>query len=184
MLIREATSESLSDAETALLRGLLGAASAEAGTHPEDGFSDEDWAHSLGGRHFLLEDGGALLGHAAVVGRELRVRGRPIRTGYVEAVAIVPARQGGGAGSTLMAAVDAHIAATYELGGLSTGRPSFYERLGWRRWRGPSSVRTSDGERRTPKDDDGLMVLPTPTTPMPLELDAPISCDWRPGDVW
>jgi aminoglycoside 2'-N-acetyltransferase I len=49
--------------------------------------------------------------------------------------------------------------------------------------RGPSSVRTADGERATPDDDGYLMVLVLPETP-PLDFDAPINCDWRPGDVW
>ncbi len=40
-----------------------------------------------------------------------------------------------------------------------------------------------DGERRTPDDDPYIMVLRTPSSP-PLDITAPISCDWRPGDVW
>ena len=66
---------------------------------------------------------------------------------------------------------------------LGTGETGFYERLGWRVWAGPTSVRTPHGERRTPEEDGGIMVLLTPATP-PISLDAPISCDWRPGDVW
>ena len=33
-------------------------------------------------------------------------------------------------------------------------------------------------------EEDGLVMACTPTTPSDLDLDAPISCDWRPGDVW
>ena len=44
-------------------------------------------------------------------------------------------------------------------------------------------VRTPVGDRRTPDEDGGIMVLLTPTTPV-IVLDAPISCEWRPGDVW
>ena len=36
----------------------------------------------------------------------------------------------------------------------------------------------------TPEEDGLVMVRRTPTTPSDLDLDAPISCDWRPGDVW
>ena len=39
------------------------------------------------------------------------------------------------------------------------------------------------GDQPTPDVDGFIMVLATPTTP-PLDLAAPISCDWRPGDVW
>ena len=66
---------------------------------------------------------------------------------------------------------------------LGTGEQHFYERLGWRTWRGPAFVRTPDGARRTPDEEGFILVLETVTSP-PLDLDAPISCDWRPGDVW
>ncbi len=82
-----------------------------------------------------------------------------------------------------MTDVAAWIRERYELGCLGTGRQTFYGRLGWRTWLGPSSVRTADGLRPTPDDDGYLMVLATPTSP-PLDLTAPISCEWRPGDVW
>lgn len=47
----------------------------------------------------------------------------------------------------------------------------------------PSFVRTVDGTRRTPDEDGYILVLATPLSPT-LALAAPISCDWRPGDVW
>jgi aminoglycoside 2'-N-acetyltransferase I len=61
-----------------------------AGTDEGD-FTDEDWRHSIGGMHFLIDHLGSLAGHASVVERRLEVGGRPVRTGYVEAVAIAPA---------------------------------------------------------------------------------------------
>ena len=82
-----------------------------------------------------------------------------------------------------MAEVDAIIRDEFELGVLGTGSHAFYERLGWQTWRGPSFVRTPDGPQPTPDDDGYLMVLETPRT-RPLDLDASISCGWRPGDVW
>jgi aminoglycoside 2'-N-acetyltransferase I len=69
------------------------------------------------------------------------------------------------------------------MGALGTGAHHFYERLGWRTWRGPTSVRTVTGERRTPDEDGFVMILTTPTSPA-LDLDLPLSCEWRPGDVW
>ena len=82
-----------------------------------------------------------------------------------------------------MTDVTEYVREGFELGGLGTGRQSFYGRLGWRIWAGPSAVRTPDGERPTPDDDGYIMVLETPTSP-PLDLAAPISCEERPGDVW
>jgi aminoglycoside 2'-N-acetyltransferase I len=82
-----------------------------------------------------------------------------------------------------MEAAGSYIRDRFELGALGTGRAAFYERLGWRTWRGPSAVRTPGGEHPTPEDDGFIMVLETPSTP-PLDPADPISCDWRPGDVW
>ena len=106
-----------------------------------------------------------------------------LRVGYVEAVATRPDVQGRGHGSSVVRAVNEHIRSTYELGALSTGLPDFYRRLSWELWLGATAVRTEAGPVPTPEDDGGIMVLLTPTTPE-LDLHAPISCEWRPGDVW
>jgi aminoglycoside 2'-N-acetyltransferase I len=119
-----------------------------------------------------------------VVPRILEVAGVPLRTGYVEAVATWPELERRGHGSAVMAEIDEIIKADYELGTLGTDAFPFYERLGWVRWRGPTSVRTKDGDVRTPNEDGYVMVLRTPSTPAELDLHAPISCEWRSGDVW
>lgn len=178
--IRSSSTAALSARELHAIRELMGAAFA---TDEHGGFSDDDWQHALGGEHFLVVEGGKVVGHASVVSRELRVAGRPIATGYVEAVATVPGRQRQGIGTAVMRAVNDFIRERYEVGALGTGSHGFYERLGWQRWRGPTSVRREDGERRTPEEDGYIMVLLTPATP-PLDLELPISCEWRPGDVW
>lgn len=146
-------------------------------------FTEEDWQHSIGGVHFVLDVDGAVVTHASVVVRELHVAGVPIRTGYVEAVATEPARQGEGYGSAVMRDVNSYIDENFALGALGTGSQGFYERLGWQIWRGPSFVRAAGGPEPTPDEDGYIMILPTPTSPA-LDLNAPISCEWRPGDVW
>ncbi|MHB8958443.1 MAG: GNAT family N-acetyltransferase [Candidatus Limnocylindrales bacterium] len=139
----------------------------------------------MGGRHFLAEADGRVVAHAAVVPRVLEVGGRSLRAGYVEAVATLPNFQGRGIASRLMAAANALIDSTYELGVLSTSRHAFYERLGWRSWRGPTFVREPDGTlTRTADEDDGIMWLPTPATPPGLSGDEPIACLRRPEDAW
>ncbi len=153
------------------------------GDDEDEAFGDADWDHALGGVHVLLEVDGGIVAHASVVERELHVDGRPLRTGYVEAVATAPARQGEGFGTRVMADIGVIIRSQYELGALGTGRHEFYQRLGWQTWLGPSSVRLSAGDRPTPDDDSYIMVLRTPTSPF-LDLAARISCEWRPGDVW
>jgi aminoglycoside 2'-N-acetyltransferase I len=176
-IVRSVASAQLTPTELRLLRTLFDTA------WPNGGFSDDDMAHALGGRHWLIEAAGRIVSHASVVERILEVDGRPLRTGSLEAVATEPAHQRQGLGSRVVTAATGHIRARFELGGLSTGSPGFYERLGWIRWRGPTFVRTADALLRTADEDDGIMVLATPASP-PLDPAAPISCEWRPGDVW
>jgi len=170
----------LTTPEIEAIRNLMLAA---FGSDDEERFTDDDWDHAVGGVHFVVDLDGVIIAHASVVERELDVDGRPLRTGYVEAVATVPDRQGSGLGSLVMSDVNSYIRERFELGALGTGRHRFYERLGWLTWTGPSSVRAADGTQRTPDEDGYILVLPTPTSP-PLDLAAPISCEWRPGDVW
>ena len=146
-------------------------------------FTDDDWAHALGGTHAIVEVDGVVVAHAAVVPRILDAGGRELRTGYVEAVAVLPARQRTGLGTAVMRAL-APVIAGYEIGALSTGEWHFYERLGWERWRGQTWARFPEGRReRTPDDDDSLMILRTPRTPA-LDLSAALVCEARSGDVW
>ena len=171
----------LSAEETRAIRELLWGAfdSADA----DERFTEDDWAHSVGGRHFLAEAAGSIVAHASVLEREIHVGTAVLRTGYVEAVATAPTHQGRGYGSAVMTAVSAFIRDRFELGALGTDLLDFYARFGWRPWRGESWVRTADGPRRTPDEDGYILVLETPRTP-PLDHVAPISCDWRRGDVW
>jgi aminoglycoside 2'-N-acetyltransferase I len=149
----------------------------------EERFTTTDWDHSLGGTHFLADIDGSIVAHASVIERQIEIGGLPLRTGYVEAVAVAPGRQGQGIGSTLMEDVDAFIDERFELGVLGTGRIAFYERLGWTPWQGQAFVRTPSGLKRTPDEEGFILVRSTPTTPS-LDRGASISCDWRPGDVW
>lgn len=152
---------------------------------PDGDFTPDDVDHALGHVHWLASaDGGRIVGHASVVARELHVDGRPLDAGYVEAVAVHPRWQRRGIATALMAAANAHIGERYALGALSTGVPGLYEASGWERWRGPSYVRTAAGPLRTEDEDDGILVLRTPATPVWLDPSMPISCEERPGDSW
>lgn len=150
---------------------------------PEGSFTADDVAHAMGGIHWTAEAGGLIVGHASVVPRILEADGRPLATGYVEAVATLPAWRRQGIASHLMTLADSHIAESFELGALSTGTPALYAGLGWERWLGRTWVRTADGLVRTEEEDDGVMILRTPLTPV-LVLTGSLSCDWRPGDCW
>jgi aminoglycoside 2'-N-acetyltransferase I len=149
----------------------------------EGDFSDEDWEHALGGWHVVVEDGDAVVSHAAVVPRILEVADRPFRTGYVEGVATAPARRRQGLGSLAMAEISEVVRSEFELGALSTGDHSFYERLGWERWQGPTFVRGGSALIRTEEEDDALMVFRFGPS-KDVELTAALSCESRPGDDW
>lgn len=149
-----------------------------------DRFDEHDWEHTYGGHRILVLDGAVPVAAAAVVPRELVVGGTSYAAGYVEGVATAPDRHGQRLGSAVMATVGDLVRNRYQLGALSTSRHTFYERLGWERWRGPTYVRHSDGRpERTPDEDDGVLVLRCAATGA-LDLTASISCDARPGDDW
>jgi aminoglycoside 2'-N-acetyltransferase I len=181
LILRRVRSDELTAAEVARLRELMLEAFAD---DEHGGFTEDDWQHALGGTHFLIDADGMIVCHASVVTRELHVDRAPLRAAYVEAVATDPARQGQGLGSQVMRAVGNFIdAGDWQLAALGTGSQGFYERLGWRVWRGPSSVRTAHGDVATPEEDGYIMVRLTPHSPG-IDPNAPISCEWRPGDVW
>jgi aminoglycoside 2'-N-acetyltransferase I len=153
----------------------------DAAFHGE--FGDDDWHHALGGTHVIVCEHGAVVSHAAVVPRRIDVGGRPWHTGYVEAVATAPDHQRRGFGAVAMREVATILLRDFELGALSTGRHSFYERLGWERWRGPTFVRDGAATTRTEDEDDGVMVLRFGASEQ-VDLTAPITCEARPGDDW
>jgi aminoglycoside 2'-N-acetyltransferase I len=191
MDVRVLQTSALDDRELKAIRRLLDEAFA-------GDFTEDDWQHALGGWHAIVREAHQIVAHASVVERRLFVFGqggqspetitvlssRELRAGYVEAVAVTPARQRTGLGAAVMASITDLVRQRFELGALSTGEWGFYERLGWERWRGPTFVRTADGRLlRTPDEDDGVMVLRCART---LDIDAAsaIACEERSGDSW
>jgi aminoglycoside 2'-N-acetyltransferase I len=149
----------------------------------DGGFDPDDWEHSLGGFHALAWDDGELVGHAALVQRRLLHGGRALRTGYVEGVGVRADRRGRGLGAALMAPLERLLRGAFDLGalGATDDGARLYEPRGWERWRGPTYALTPDGVVRTEDADGAVYVLPLA---VPLDLDAPLTCDWRDGDVW
>jgi aminoglycoside 2'-N-acetyltransferase I len=176
--IRRLSTPDLQRLEIVAIRELLDDAFAGA-----EGYRDEDWGNALGGVHFVLDENGRIVAHVSVVERELQAGDLPLRTGYVEAVATLPSRQGLGYASRLMGEAERLIDGGFELGALATAGTTLYARRGWTPWRGPTYVRTHAGPVRTPEDDDAVLVRSTPTSPE-LDVTEPISCEWRPGDPW
>ena len=174
MVTRRCHTAELTPAELAEARALMGLAF--------DDFTDHDWGHALGGVHALVVEDGSLVAHGSLVARRLLHQGRSLRCGYVEAVAVHPAARRRGLASVVMTSLE-ELAPAYDVLALSAselGVPLYVAR-GWSPWRGPSSVMTPEGLVATPEDDGSVYVLPGSA---PVDLDAPIACDWRDGDVW
>jgi len=178
-MVRRVASEQLRPEEVTVLGELFDA----AWRNKSSVFTEHDFEHAFGGVHFVLEEDRKILSHAAVVERELQAGEFRLRTGYVAAVATWPALQGKGHATAVLQEVGEHLDLAFRLGGLETDIPLFYERLGWTAWRGPTFVRTDHGLARTAHEDGKVLVRLTPTSPR-LDLSAPISCEWRSGDVW
>lgn len=148
----------------------------------------EAW-HAVGpGLHVMVELGGRVVSHAMIVDRRLFIGHEmdvALDAGYVEHVATHPEAGRRGHGTAAMAEIGRIIDEEYVLGALSTGSNPFYERLGWETWRGPTAVRTADGELvRSASEDGHVMVRRTPRTPPSMMLEAPIAVEWRPGEPW
>jgi len=134
------------------------------------------------GVHVIARADGRIVSHAMWVFRELQTgTGPPLRTAYVEAVATRPAWQGRGLATEVLRRLTLAIDG-YDLGALSPSDERFYARIGWEPWRGPLFIRTATGLDATP--GESVMIHRTPRTPPDLNLDAPLSAEWRPGELW
>jgi len=98
----------------------------------------------------------------------------------VEAVATDERYRSRGFASAIMERLAKEIS-QFDLGALCTGSPDFYARLGWQLWQGPLFIRTREGLIPTPNEK--VMVLFLPNTPV-LNLEAPLSAEWREGELW
>ncbi|MEU6587959.1 GNAT family N-acetyltransferase [Streptomyces sp. NPDC046881] len=146
-------------------------------------FSAEDWDHGLGGMHVLIRDGGGLAAHGALVLRRVRHRGRWLRTGYVEAVAVRADVRRTGLGGRVMAELERLADRAYDLGALAAsedGAP-LYTARGWQRWPGQVHALSPDGIVRLREEEGGVYVRPALAGP--LDPDGELVFDWRDGDV-
>lgn len=146
------------------------------------------WERIGPGVHVLAEIAGRVVAHAMVIDRRIYLGHEAdlaLDAGYVENVATWPELKGRGHGMAVMREINHIIGDEYVLGALATGSNGFYERSGWETWRGPTYVRTLDGQRVRSADEDGhVMILRTTRTPADLDLAGPIAVDWRPEEAW
>jgi aminoglycoside 2'-N-acetyltransferase I len=134
--------------------------------------------------HVVARLDGAIVSHALWVTRWLQAgKGGLLRTAYVELVATDPTLQRRGLAAAVMERLVIEVAG-FDLAALcpSDAGARLYESLGWRFWRGPLAIRRPGGSL-LPTPDERVMVLPLARTP-PLELDARLTAEWRPGELW
>lgn len=131
--------------------------------------------------HVIARLDQGIVSHALWVTRWLQPGNLPpLRTAYVELVATEPSLQGRGFASAVMRRL-ADAIQDYELGGLCPAELGLYEKSGWELWQGPLFIRSADGLLATP--EERAMILRLPATP-PLDLDEPLSAEWREGELW
>ncbi len=131
--------------------------------------------------HVIGRCGAAIVSHALWVTRWLQVGEGPLlRTAYVEAVATDPRHRRLGFGTQVMRSLAARVT-DYDLAALSPAVADFYRRLGWVAWRGPLSIRSSGGLVPTPDED--VMIMRLSRSPH-LDIGAPLSVEWRSGELW
>ena len=134
------------------------------------------------GLHVLGYIGDQLAGHAVVTTRWLQFEhGLLLRTAYVDAVATEPTYQRLGVGSAVLRAL-AEAIGDYDIACLETDRESFYDRLGWEEWRGPTAGRSDEGLVPTPQQT-GIMILRLPRTPE-LALDGLLTIECQGVRIW
>jgi aminoglycoside 2'-N-acetyltransferase I len=145
--------------------------------------TDHDWEHALGGMHALVLEGGQVVGHGSVIQRRLLHRGRALRTGYVEAVAVKADRRARGYGAALMEPLERIIHGAYEVGALGASEmgAGFYAARGWTQWRGKTWALTPGGVVRTGEADEDIYLLEVSES---LDFGGDLTCDWRDGDLW
>ena len=135
----------------------------------------------VGATHVIGYHQHSMVSHAMWVTRWLQCGDMSsLRTAYVEMVATDPDFEGRGFATAVMKRLAADIVG-FDLGALSPADSGIYARLGWVSWAGPLFIRSSGGLLPTP--GEGVMVLHLPGTP-PLDLEAPLSAEWREGELW
>ncbi len=136
----------------------------------------ENTTHVLG----LINE--KLVSHAMCVTRYLQTGAAPImRTAYVEMVATEKAYRRRGFAAAIMKRLIDEVQ-DYDLAALSPSDHKYYAKLGWELWQGPLFIRTDDGLLASPEDEEA-MIYRLPKTPV-LDLAAPLSAEWREGELW
>ncbi|MGR8008071.1 GNAT family N-acetyltransferase [Streptomyces hypolithicus] len=175
--MRTAHTSDLTPDELREIRALLDAAF-------DGDFSDDDWDHTLGGVHALVHDGQGLAAHGSVVQRRVVRRGRSLRVGYVEGVAVRADRRRQGLGGAVMEALEGVVDRAYALGALSASDDgaALYQERGWTVWPGRIAALGPDGAVALPEEEGSTYIRPAAGGALGDRSDA-LFFDWRDGDL-
>ncbi|WP_433545524.1 GNAT family N-acetyltransferase [Streptomyces sp. CA-294286] len=149
-------------------------------------FADADWEHSLGGLHALVTEGPdeEIVAHGSLVQRRVVHRGRSLRVGYVEAVAVRGDRRRQGLGGRIMAALEEAVDRAYDFGALSASDAgaAMYAGRGWQVWAGGLAALGPAGVLPLPEEEGSTYVRAAAGRALP-DPEAALFFDWREGDV-
>ncbi|WP_344492483.1 GNAT family N-acetyltransferase [Streptomyces enissocaesilis] len=175
--VRTAHTADLAPATLHAVRALLDAAF-------EGDFGEDDWDHTVGGVHAFVHDEHGLAAHGSVVQRRVLHRGRSLRTGYVEGVAVRADRRRQGLGDAVMGTLEGVIDRAYVLGalGASDDGAALYAARGWQVWSGRIAALGPDGVVPLPEEEGSLHVRPAAGAGLPDPSGA-LFFDWRDGDL-
>lgn len=148
-----------------------------------DDFSLDDFQHALGGMHIFAYYQEKMVGHIAIVQRNMAIDNNPISVGYVEAMAVLKDYRRQGIGKELMTQANDIIKSCYQLGLLSASEKGIplYSLLGWRKWTGKLFELNQGVYKQTEGDDEGIMALSAINE---IDLTSSLYCDFRSGDQW
>lgn len=177
MTVRIAPTHELGAARLRSVREMLDAAF-------DGDFSDDDWDHTLGGVHAWIEDERGIAAHGAVVMRRVLHRGRSLRVGYVEGVAVREDLRRRGLGGAVMAELERVIDGAYVFGalGASDEGAALYRARGWRVWEGRLEALGPEGIVHLAEEEGFVFLRPADGHALP-DPAAPLVFDWRDGDV-
>lgn len=146
-------------------------------------FTYDDFQHTLGGMHVIAYDQQKMVGHVAIVQRNMAINDDPISVGYVEAMVVEENYRRQGIGASLMQHTNEIISACYQLGLLSASEEGqkLYRSVGWKVWKGALFEQQQRHYIRSIEEEGGVMAWSAHDN---IDFTASLYCDFRGGDQW
>lgn len=149
----------------------------------DNDFSYDDFQHTLGGMHVIAYDQQKMVGHVAIVQRNMAINDEPISVGYVEAMVVEKSYRCQGIGANLMQHTNEIIGLCYQLGLLSASEEGqkLYHSAGWKVWKGSLFELQHRQYIHSIEEEGGVMAWSANDN---IDFTASLYCDFRGGDQW